>query len=579
MKLFIKTSLTLVIVIFSIGLVNAQNRKLDSLNILISKAVTDTSQINLSLIKLDIFSTINLDSAINLGLKVLEKSQSIKFYRGEVDVRIKLIYNYCYKGNFSAASEQLKFLGQVIKPTNDSSDYADFYSVNGLFNGMQSKYDSSIYYYKKSIRIYERIRNSKRLAQTYSNIAIGYQQQSNFPAALLYFQKAIDLYNRDKNKLEIAYAYLNLAGTYSNLGDFERSEITFLTTIELAKKNLLKNVELYAYTNLSSLYMDQQNWQKSYEFAIKAAELGNVMGDHGIQAASLSKASLSLSNLKEFDKAFDLSKQAIFLADSSEQPFIINQAYSSLGFALMMQKNFKAAIPYYEKGLNSLKDADLYIAEIGKIFKELSECYEKTGSHSKALEMFKQFSLIQDSVRSRDNIQKATELTMNYEFNKKQESEKAIQQAKDDVTYARQVGLIVGLVLSFIIILGAFIGYYNKRKANNLLQQQKEEIENTLVKLKNTQAQLIQSEKLASLGEMTAGIAHEIKNPLNFVNNFSEVSNELIDELKIELKKNNLDGVTQIVEELKQNLERINLHGKRADSIVKGMLLHSRGTS
>ncbi len=579
MKFNLKTKLTFFILIFSIGFADAQNRKIDSLNLLIDKAVTDTGKINLKLVKIDMLGSINLDSAIYLGLKTLKESQNIRFYRGEVDVRIKLIYNYCYKGNFGAASEQLKFLEQIIKPLRDSADFADFYSVNGLFNGMQSKYDSSIYFYKKSIRIYERIGNRKRLAQSYSNIAIGYQQQSNFPEALLYFQKAIELYNKDKNETEIAYAYLNMAGTYSNLGDFSRSESTFLKTIEIAKKNLLKNVELYSYSDLSSLYINQQNWQKGYNFAIKAVELGNLMGDHGIQAASLSKASISLANLKEFDKALYLSKKAIFLADSSEQPFIINQAYSSMGFALMMQKNFKAAIPYYEKGLKSLNDADLYISEIAKIFKELSKCYEKTGDYTKALDMYKKSAVIKDSVRSKDNIQKATELTMNFEFNKMQESEKAIQQAKDDVTYARQVGLIVGLFLSFIIILGAFIGYYNKRKANTLLQQQKEEIENTLVKLKNTQAQLIHAEKLASLGEMTAGIAHEIKNPLNFVNNFSEVSTELIDDLKIELMNNNIKGVTQILTDLKQNLEKINQHGKRADSIVKGMLLHSRGTS
>ena len=84
---------------------------------------------------------------------------------------------------------------------------------------------------------------------------------------------------------------------------------------------------------------------------------------------------------------------------------------------------------------------------------------------------------------------------------------------------------------------------------------------------------------MASLGELTAGIAHEIKNPLNFVNNFSEVSSELIDEMIEELEKGNNEDVFDIVKDLKQNLEKINNHGKRADSIVKGMLLHSRGTS
>jgi signal transduction histidine kinase/ligand-binding sensor domain-containing protein len=108
------------------------------------------------------------------------------------------------------------------------------------------------------------------------------------------------------------------------------------------------------------------------------------------------------------------------------------------------------------------------------------------------------------------------------------------------------------------------------------LEVQRNSLENTLKELKSTQNQLIQSEKMASLGELTAGIAHEIQNPLNFVNNFSEVSVELLDELKAEVKAGNNEEVIAIADDLSQNLGKINHHGKRADSIVKGMLEHSR---
>jgi signal transduction histidine kinase len=105
------------------------------------------------------------------------------------------------------------------------------------------------------------------------------------------------------------------------------------------------------------------------------------------------------------------------------------------------------------------------------------------------------------------------------------------------------------------------------------------EIEKAYTELKATQAQLIQSEKMASLGELTAGIAHEIQNPLNFVNNFSELSKELLNEMKDEITAGNWELATEIADDVIQNLEKINHHGKRADAIVKGMLQHSRTSS
>ena len=155
-------------------------------------------------------------------------------------------------------------------------------------------------------------------------------------------------------------------------------------------------------------------------------------------------------------------------------------------------------------------------------------------------------------------------------------------------TWWAYLGYFFGL--GGVVIGYAFVRAESLRKENKLLEdkvvlrtQELEsktfDLENSIQDLKATQSQLIQSEKMASLGELTAGIAHEIQNPLNFVNNFSEVSNELLVEMKEELEKGNLEDVKAISDDVQHNLEKILHHGKRADAIVKGMLQHSRSSS
>ncbi len=118
-----------------------------------------------------------------------------------------------------------------------------------------------------------------------------------------------------------------------------------------------------------------------------------------------------------------------------------------------------------------------------------------------------------------------------------------------------------------------------KETLEQQVRERTEELSESIKELRESQTQLIQSEKMASLGELTAGIAHEIQNPLNFVNNFSEVNSELIDEMQKELKEGNVDNAMGIGHDIRLNLEKISRHGKRADSIVKGMLMHSRSSS
>jgi signal transduction histidine kinase len=155
---------------------------------------------------------------------------------------------------------------------------------------------------------------------------------------------------------------------------------------------------------------------------------------------------------------------------------------------------------------------------------------------------------------------------------------KDYDQSKDPLYFLNcYAGLIfIYLLLSLIFEkrLNATINELEVNKSS--LEKVNIQLNDSLDTIKKTQTQLVQSEKLASLGELTAGIAHEIQNPLNFVNNFSEINKELVHELIDELDKGNLDLVKEIAKDIMSNEEKIVHHGTRADAIVKGMLLHSR---
>ncbi len=572
-----KSFITVLFICLCTSLSQAQRSKLDSLNRLISQSTLDTARINLVLQKISLLSSI--DTAISLGKSVIEETKKINYRKGEAEARQKIAGKYNMKGEYLLAAENLVIAENIYKSLKDSFGLNYVWSTYGMMYGMQSKYDTSTRYFEAAIGIAERNGYKNELSVDYGNIAIGYQMQSNFSQALQYQLKALTLAKASNAIDDQAYVSLNIGQTYFAMGDSARAEQAYLESIRFAKSAGARDVELYAYSNLAELYIQKKQLQQAYDHAIKAAMLGKEMGDQGIQAASLAKAARSLTGMKKFAGAETLAHQAISVADSSGQPLTIYQAYSAMGFLLKMMERYKEAIPYFTKSMTALQGSDIYNEAVGLTNHDLSLCYEKTANYNNALTAYKTGSQILDSVRSRENIRKATELNMTYEYEKKQELQRIEQKQKDANAKERQIALLIGLGLTLILSIVAFSAFRNKQKANAVLKQQKQEIQNTLTRLEATQRQLIQSEKMASLGELTAGIAHEIQNPLNFVNNFSDVSTELVDEMNEEITKGNIEDAKQIAQDLKQNLEKINHHGKRAGDIVKGMLQHSRTSS
>jgi signal transduction histidine kinase len=233
-----------------------------------------------------------------------------------------------------------------------------------------------------------------------------------------------------------------------------------------------------------------------------------------------------------------------------------NDKDSSIFYAVTMLRTF-----------NTLGQATNSTMNIGVAYENLYRSYKLSGQLDSAFKYVSLAVVAKDSIYNNRiaSLAQFQSLSLREQLRLQDlEKEKVLYQSRVR-TYALLGGLGVFLVIALIL----YRNNWQKHKANKVLER-------TLTNLKTTQAQLIQSEKMASLGELTAGIAHEIQNPLNFVNNFSEVSVELLEELKEEAQHGNTQEVIAIAGDLTENLSKISHHGKRADGIVKGMLEHSR---
>ncbi len=226
------------------------------------------------------------------------------------------------------------------------------------------------------------------------------------------------------------------------------------------------------------------------------------------------------------------------------------------------------AIAYMKKDIVRLNNNRLYIMRDLRL---MAQWYKQLNQPAQEAETYRQFIGLQDSLLADQAQFRNLSFEAEQEMDAKEISINSLQSANKISTLTRNFSIGMAVLL-LLLALGIYQRFHFKNKANKAL-------EGAMADLKSTQSQLVQSEKMASLGELTAGIAHEIQNPLNFVNNFSEVNKELLAEMKDEMDKGNIADAKEIASDIITNEEKISHHGKRADAIVKSMLQHSSSVS
>lgn len=365
--------------------------------------------------------------------------------------------------------------------------------------------------------------------------------------------------------------------------------------------------------HFSYAYYAAGDSSKTLQYDRKTVELSVSLGGKNDIAIAYNNIAADMAEYGHFDSAFLYAGKAVAIAQEINDSILIAKTLGTMGEGYIARKLYDSALHYVRRSLpiarvHSQLDYVYVLNDFAQIFLARHQTDSAIHNATRAVGVARKINMMNQALRAYqylaiaykekgllDSAYKYLELTVNtknlmYGADKvkqvqlvdvrEQNRQREIQQQKLDLKNDIKIyGLLAGLMLFTFIGVMLYRNNHKEKKAKVLLQLKNDTIEQTLSELRSTQHQLIQSEKMASLGELTAGIAHEIQNPLNFVNNFSDVNTELIDELKQELAAGNVKVAVELADTIKDNEQKINHHGKRADAIVKGMLQHSRAGS
>ena len=483
-----------------------------------------------------------------------------------------------------------KRLDQAVSNKNDKGIIATAGNL-GLIYLKKENPTTALKYFQMSLAAAERLKNVKAQGIAQIQCGISEMQLRNYDNALSAFEKAAA--NPESQKMPKVSAFLlaQLGQCYLGLRDLPRAEEMYVRAAKSFAGIGQKLQSGACYNSAGEVQLRENDFKRAAESFNAGLQILSGVKENKLKG--LLNRNLGLTSFKKgrFEEALGFFYTSLSFDNQLLVHKLVKDTYMQLFTLYSFGNNFSKADLYHEKYRNikdslqlaskttSLNKSALQeeIEEKERIIDLLQKQYQEqaTATNAKNLELSQMITKTDIALQQKD--QALEEKTAEVE---QLTREKAIQErdiARKELLISKQKSfrnLLIAIAVSAIILMLVLYNRYTfKKKSNRQLQASNVELEETLTQLRATQDQLVQSEKMASLGQLTAGIAHEIQNPLNFVNNFSEGAIDILDDF---LKSEDPEERKELGEEVRSSLYKIHEHGKRAARIVRSMLQHSR---